>query len=144
MDSDLGYGFTHVALPVTDLDRSVAFYETWAGMKLVDRLEDPETANRAARLSDGTRPFVLALIETGKPFEDRLAGYAHLGVACSSRDEVDRLAARAREAGCLRRGPTASGFPLGYWAFLADPDGHQLELSYGQNERPKAPPHGAT
>ncbi|MCA1845406.1 MAG: VOC family protein, partial [Actinobacteria bacterium] len=92
------------------------------------------------RLSDGTRPFVLVLIETGKPFEHRLAGHAHLGVACDSREEVDRLAGRAGEAGCLLSGPSDSGPPLGYWAFLSDPDGHQLELSYGQNEPPPAPP----
>jgi catechol 2,3-dioxygenase-like lactoylglutathione lyase family enzyme len=139
MTTELGYGFTHVALPVTDLDRSVAFYQKWAGMKLVDRLEDAKIGNQAARLGDGTRPFVLALIQTGQPVAERLAGYAHLGVACSNRDEVDRLAGRAREDGCLRHGPTDSGYPLGYWAFLADPDGHQLELSYGQNE---APPSG--
>ena len=33
----------------------------------------------------------------------------------------------------LRRGPIDSGYPLGYWAFLTDPDGHQLELSHGQH-----------
>jgi hypothetical protein len=29
-------------------------------------------------------------------------------------------------------GPTDSGYPVGYWALLSDPDGHTLELSYGQ------------
>jgi catechol 2,3-dioxygenase-like lactoylglutathione lyase family enzyme len=140
MTTELGIGFTHIALPVSDLDRSVAFYETWAGLRLVDRLEDPKTGNKAARLSDGTRPFMLALIETGEPVDVRLAGYAHLGVACRSRDEVDQLAGRAEEAGCLRHGPRDSGYPLGYWTFLIDPDGHQLELSYGQNEAPPAQP----
>ena len=28
-------------------------------------------------------------------------------------------------------GPTDSGYPIGYWAFLADPDGHTLEIAYG-------------
>jgi catechol 2,3-dioxygenase-like lactoylglutathione lyase family enzyme len=136
MASELGSGFTHVALPVTDLDRSVAFYRRWAGMSVIDQLEDPETGARAARLTDGRRPFALALIATGQPFEHRLAGPAHLGVACATRADVDRLVGQAREAGCLRHGPIDSGYPLGYWAFLADPDGHQLELSFGQNEPP--------
>jgi catechol 2,3-dioxygenase-like lactoylglutathione lyase family enzyme len=139
MATELGYGFTHVALPVSDLDRSIAFYENWAGLKLIDRLEDPKSGNRAARLGDGIHPFALALIATGQPVEHRLAGPGHLGVACSSRAEVDRLAGQARDAGCLRHGPTDSGYPLGYWAFLTDPDGHQLELSYGQNEPPPSP-----
>src|SRR5260221_8947475 len=104
-------------------------------MKLVDQLLDPSTGNKAARLSDGARPFALALIQTGQPVEHHLAGYAHLGVACSSREGVDRLAAQAKEAGCLRHGPVDAGYPLGSWAFLGDPDGRQLELSYGQNDQ---------
>ena len=49
-----------------------------------------------------------------------------------SRDEVERLCERARDEGCLVSGPTDYGPPVGYWAFLSDPDGHTLELSFGQ------------
>jgi lactoylglutathione lyase len=126
-------GFSHVALPVTELDRSIAFYQRWAGMQVVDLLEDPASGARAARLSDMTRPFAIALVEARQSVEHPLAGIAHLGVGCATREEVDRLAAEARDAGCLRKGPVDSGHPLGYWVFLADPDGHQLELSHGQN-----------
>jgi len=45
------------------------------------------------------------------------------------------MCVEAEREGCLRHGPVDSGYPLGYWAFLADPDGHQLELSYGQNDK---------
>lgn len=134
MSTDVG--LSHVALPVTDLDGSIAFYQRWAGMQVVDLLEDPSTGARAARLSDHTRPFAIALVHARQQVEHPLAGIAHLGVGCASREEVDRLAAAAREAGCLRKGPIDSGFPLGYWAVLMDPDGHQLELSYGQNAAP--------
>lgn len=51
---------------------------------------------------------------------------------CASRAEVDRLCAQARRDGCLRRGPTDSPPPVCYWAFIADPDGHLLEVSFGQ------------
>ena len=30
------------------------------------------------------------------------------------------------------QGPFDSGPPVGYWAIIPDPDGHNLELSYGQ------------
>jgi catechol 2,3-dioxygenase-like lactoylglutathione lyase family enzyme len=43
-----------------------------------------------------------------------------------------RLCADARADGVLRKEPTDSGPPVGYWAFLADPDGNTLEVSYGQ------------
>jgi catechol 2,3-dioxygenase-like lactoylglutathione lyase family enzyme len=132
-------GLTHIALPVTDLGRSVAFYEAWAGMTLIDRLTDPATGNQAGRLSDGTgavRPCPHRDRRTGRGAP---GGRRHLGVACTSREAVDRLAGRAREKGCLVHGPSDSGYPLGYWAFLVDPDGHQLELSYGQNDPPPVP-----
>ena len=129
-------GLTHVALQVSDVDRSIAFYERWAHLKVIDRLEDAASGNKAARMSpSGDSSFVIALAQSAsQPVTQHLAGLGHLGVACADRAEVDRLCAEAAEVGCLRRGPIEAGFPLGYWAFLTDPDGHQLELSYGQND----------
>jgi hypothetical protein len=58
---------------------------------------------------------------------------AHLGVACESREQVDALCDRARQRQLLLREAEDGGAPVGYWALLADPDGHQLELSFGQD-----------
>lgn len=122
-------GATHVALTVTDLDASVAFYARYTGMRVVH--ERDEQGSRVAWISDLTRPFVLVLMQAER-VEHRLAGFCHIGVGCASRAEVDSLAELARSEGRLALGPTDSGGPIGYWVFLRDPDGHQLELSYGQ------------
>ncbi len=125
-------GFTHVALHVTNLDGSIQFYAKYARLQVVHRRAqrlDPEL--EIAWLSDLTRPFVLVLAEAGS-VENPLGPFAHLGVACASRDEVDRLCELARSEGILRTEPTGYGGPAGYLAFLDDPDGHTLELSYGQ------------
>ena len=127
--SDLG--LTHVALPVSNLDRSIAFYEHYAHMQVVHQRTDAASGANVAWISDHSRPFVIVLIEASA-VDHPLLPFAHLGVGCSSRDEVDRLCNQARSEGCLRSGPTDSGYPVGYWAFLADPDGHTLELSFGQ------------
>jgi len=118
-------GLTHVALTVADLERSAEFYADYANFEIVHRRPD------VIWLSDKTRPFVIVLMQVEK-VEVKLAPFAHLGVGCRSREEVDRLAAKAREAGCLHSGPSDWGPPVGYWAFLTDPDGHTLELSFGQ------------
>ena len=124
-------GLTHVALPVRNLDASIVFYEQYAHMRAVHRRRDAATGTNVAWISDRTRPFVVVLIETPTAPQPLLP-LAHLGVGCASRGEVDRLCEQARGEGRLLSGPTDSGYPIGYWAFIADPDGHTLEVSFGQ------------
>ena len=134
-------GFTHVALLVGDLDASVAFYAKYARMEIVHQRSDG--SSRVAWVSDRTRPFVIVLIEVPtlvpRPLIRLVNGiirllvqFEHFGVGCASREEVDRLCAEAKAEGRLARGPKDAGPPVGYWAFVTDPDGHTLELSYGQ------------
>ena len=134
-------GFTHVALLVGDLDASVAFYAKYARMEIVHQRTDANS--RVAWVSDRTRPFVIVLIEVptmvprpllrwANTLVRMLVPFEHMGVGCPSREEVDRLCAEAKAEGRLSRGPQDAGPPVGYWAFVTDPDGHTLELSYGQ------------
>jgi catechol 2,3-dioxygenase-like lactoylglutathione lyase family enzyme len=124
-------GLTHVALMVTDPEASIAFYEKYAAMRVVHRRVDADTRRTVVWLNDRTRPFVIVLIETDQ-VDTPLQPFAHLGVGCRSREEVERLCREAISDGCLLSGPTDSGYPVGYWAFLSDPDGNTLEISYGQ------------
>jgi catechol 2,3-dioxygenase-like lactoylglutathione lyase family enzyme len=124
-------GLTHVALPVTDLNASVAFYAKYARMEVVHRRKDEKAGSEVAWVSDRTRPFVIVLLQAPS-VEHPLLPFAHLGVGCPSREEVDRLCGLARAEGRLMMGPTDSGYPVGYWAFIRDPDGHTLEIAYGQ------------
>lgn len=121
--SDLG--LTHIALPVHSLEASVAFYAQYAGMHAVHR------RHGVVWLSDRTRPFAIVLIESAGAIHPLLP-MAHLGVGVASTEEVDRLSGLAREAQCLIREPQDSGPPVGYWALIRDPDGHTLEVAYGQ------------
>jgi catechol 2,3-dioxygenase-like lactoylglutathione lyase family enzyme len=124
-------GLTHVALPVCNLEQSLAFYAKYADMKVVHLRESEDSGSRVAWIGDGTRPFVIVLIEMDEVAHPlRPAG--HLGVGCISRAEVDRRVAWAREEGRTVLGPTDSPPPVGYWALISDPDEHTLELSHGQ------------
>jgi catechol 2,3-dioxygenase-like lactoylglutathione lyase family enzyme len=110
---------------VRDLDQSIGFYARYAQMQVVHRREG------VVWLSDRTRPFVIVLMASQQV--EALKPFAHLGVGCASRADVDRLCAQARDEACLVSGPTDYGPPVGYWAFLRDPDGHTLEISHGQD-----------
>jgi catechol 2,3-dioxygenase-like lactoylglutathione lyase family enzyme len=131
-------GLTHVALPVRDVDASAAFYARFADMEIVHRRVDHGVG--VIWLSDLTRPFVIVLLQTDVTHV--LGGWAHLGVGVESRDEVDRRIADALEQGCTVNGPYDEGPPVGYWAIIADPDGHHLELAYGQEVGVTVADHG--
>lgn len=124
-------GLTHIALPVSDVEASVAFYEKYARMRVVHRRKESDSDAEVVWVSDLTRPFVVVLIGVER-VEHPLRPWAHLGVGCESREEVDRLCGEARAEGRLRMGPADAGYPVGYWALISDPDGHTLELSFGQ------------
>lgn len=123
-------GLTHVALPCADLDKTIAFYRDYADMVVVHERQGDD-GTRVAWLSDKTRPFVIVFLETDN-IPHPLGPFSHLGVGLPSRTEVDARVAQAKAAGIDVQGPHDSGPPVGYWAFLKDPDGHTLELTHGQ------------
>jgi catechol 2,3-dioxygenase-like lactoylglutathione lyase family enzyme len=116
---------------VTDLDKSIAFYEKWASMKVTERPKDA-TGIQGARLAQKGGTFVISLLEMPVQNALPMPGVMHLGFDCESRAQVDKVAADAKKAGILLSGPVDSGGDLGYQAYISDPDGNNLEFSFGQ------------
>ncbi len=135
-------GLTHIAFTVSDLDASVAFYASYAGMSVVHQRTDEDGSGRVAWISDHTRPFVIVLIEAPpsapgggavpRALPDLMPHFAHIGVACESREAVDEACARAEKEGVLELPPRDLGGPAGYLGLIRDPDGNNLEVSFGQ------------
>lgn len=106
-------GLTHIALPVADIERSIKFYATYAGMEVIHRRIDAETGTAVVWLCDRTRPFAIVLIEADI-VAPVLSPFAHLGVGCKSRQEMDVLCDCARQEGIIVEEPKDSGYPVGY------------------------------
>ncbi len=121
--------WTHVVLKVSDLDRSIAFYRRFCALEVVrDGRPAGHTVWLAAPPPAGAPPpFVLVLYLTAVDCR-----VDHLGFQCASRAEVDRVAAEGARLGILAEGPFDGGGDIGYVAMLRDPDGHRVELTFGQ------------
>jgi hypothetical protein len=111
------------------MDASIAFYREFASMEPVHERVGDE-GDRVAWISDRTRPFVVVLLE--RDVDHTLGGMAHLGIGLDSREAVDDVLERANAQQRPTIGPFDSGPPVGYWGFVQDPDGHNLEVSFGQ------------
>lgn len=139
---------THIALPVRDLEATLAFYERYTTLAVIHRRFDPETnmstawlANERDRTTDEAARFVIVLIEGALPkqitgdIEESygfLTSISHLGLSLDTREEVDAIAEMAREDGCLLLGPMYRNEVVGYICIVTDPDGNNLEFSVEQ------------
>jgi catechol 2,3-dioxygenase len=110
-----------VVLTVTDLDRSVAFYENAIGLRL-HRRED----GRAALGAGGEDLLVLLEDRDARP-AGRHAGLYHFALLHPSRLELARAAQRL--AATRTRIGGASDHGISEAIYLPDPDGNGIELA---------------
>jgi lactoylglutathione lyase len=128
--------WTHVALPVGDLDKSIDFYTKLTPLVVVERFKDDD--GESAWLSNDKQvdtPFVLVLVCFNKDRGGRLGlltPFAHLGIEVPERSDVDDLADKARDLGCLHWEPQDVGGQVGYVCSFKDPDGNVIEISHDQ------------
>jgi catechol 2,3-dioxygenase-like lactoylglutathione lyase family enzyme len=138
---------THVALPVRDLDATLAFWSRYTTLEKIHERTDADTglrsvwlSNSGDRTSGGASRFVIVLIEGRVPKDvidvqeqyGFLTSISHLGISLDSRDEVDTIAAMAEADGCLAYGPAYRNDVVGYIALVRDPDGNNVEFSVEQ------------
>lgn len=131
--------FTHCALHVRDLDRSIDFYRDYCGLEMVR--EHGKGDGRAVWMAGPgeEQSFVLVLLGGGPDHAQADGDMTHYGFGVSTREEVDAIAARGRRDGCLHWEPQEFPPPTGYLCAVKDPSGHIIEFSYGQPLGPHAP-----
>lgn len=138
---------THIALPVRDLDATLAFYAKYTSLVKIHERADPDTGLRSVWLANesdltgAAATFVIVLICGSLPTKITgdikehfgfLTSISHLGISVESRSEVDRIAAVAGEDGCLLLGPMYRNEVVGYICMITDPDGNNVEFSVEQ------------
>lgn len=118
----------HVTLTVSDLDRSVQWYEHLFNV-LFHRDESPGPFRRAVWLVDGRT--LVGLHEfpdpaDALPFDERRIGLDHLAFACSDRDELEAWENRLSELGIDNGGIVDADYGAGL--SCRDPDNIALEF----------------
>jgi predicted lactoylglutathione lyase len=138
---------THIALPVRDLQATLAFFAKYTTLVNIHERVDADTGMRSVWLANqrdvteaGAR-FVIVLIHgklptkiTGDIKEEYgfLRSISHLGISLNSREEVDHIATMAKADGCLLLGPMYRNEVVGYICVITDPDGNNVEFSVEQ------------
>jgi lactoylglutathione lyase len=138
--------WTHIALRVTDIDASIAWYQAFTPLELLDKRQDEYGFGAWLGQPDSAeKPFILVLAQflpDTDPFAGSpkvvLAPFAHFGIELPYHADIDAIAARADTAGCLAMPPTEMPPPIGYICMLRDPDGNMVEFSYDQGVYAKA------
>jgi lactoylglutathione lyase len=127
---------THVAMPASDIDRSIAWYERFTPLRLLDRREEPTGSSCWLAAPEPTdQPFVLVLVsyaayrEKPRPV---FYPFAHIGIELPSRNAVEAIAELAKANDCLKWPVRDMPAPVGYVCAATDPDGNLVEFSHNQ------------
>jgi glyoxylase I family protein len=133
-------GINHLALTVTDLDRSAEFYDEVLGFAGYSRVEVPEETQQTMKTRllawespNGAVTMRPAKGESAHKTHDRNApGLNHLALAAESRADVEHMHEMLKEMGAqILDAPAEYSYFPGYYAvYFTDPDGLKLEFAY--------------
>jgi lactoylglutathione lyase len=129
--------FTHCALHVRDLDKSIAFYRSYCGLEIVKEHGEGEGRTVWMASPGAEESFVLVMLGSGPEHAQAEGDMTHYGFGVAAREDIDKIAERGRRDGCLHWEPREYRPPTGYLCAVRDPTGYVIEFSYGQ---PLGPP----
>jgi catechol 2,3-dioxygenase-like lactoylglutathione lyase family enzyme len=116
------YGLTHVAVAVSDLDRTEAFYAAILGARVVYR-----DAAFLQMQTPGTRDVLV--FEKNAALAGKAGGVMHFGFRLQQATDIDAARAAVTAAGGTIT-DTGEFIPGEPYLFASDPDGYTIEIWY--------------
>jgi glyoxylase I family protein len=131
---------SHIALTVSDLERSTAFYDKVFAFIGFKRVEVPEATQHAmkTRLQAWVgQGYSISIRPSKGDFARRLhdrnaPGFNHLAFTAKDRSDIEKLYALLKEMGAtILDAPAEYPYSPGYFAvYFTDPDGLKFEFAY--------------
>ena len=121
-------GIGHTAFNVTDMEKTIAFYERTFGFKRAFSISHPETGKPWIEyLYAGGDQFIELFYGATEqpPYRDENAGFFHL---CLQVEDIDAAWQRITEAGAPRNDAPKTGGDGNRQCWTHDPDGVKIEL----------------
>ena len=116
------YGLSHLAIAVSDLDRTLTFYKN---------VFDVEVMYQTKVFLQVTTPGAndIIVFEKKEAPYGQTGGIAHFGFRLKRPDDIDEMAVRITKAGgkIIDKGEFVPGEP---YIFFTDPDGYEVEVWY--------------
>lgn len=116
-----------VELPVTDLDKGIAFYKAVFDFEIT---RDDTGPNPIAMISTADANGVAGHLYPGKPATGGQGPTVHLAVPDTVEETMDRLV----QAGGTELGGPVITIPPGRFAYAQDPDGNSIGLFQANKE----------
>ncbi|MDR1601739.1 MAG: VOC family protein [Tannerella sp.] len=124
---ELNARFDHFNFNVTDLERSIAFYDRALGLKVARRKEAPDGSFTLVFLTDGITGFSLELTwlrDHPQPYD---LGESEYHLCLRVPGDYDEVREYHRQMGCICFENTDMGL-----YFIEDPDGYWIEILPGK------------
>ncbi|PHG61302.1 VOC family protein [Bacillus toyonensis] len=121
----------HVAIWVNDLEGMRDFYKQYFNGEANVLYHNPKKkfASHFITFEGGARLELMRQVGIDDVIKKQTVGYAHMAFSVGSKEKVDQLTDRLREAGYpLLNGPRTTGDGY-YESVVSDPEGNQIEIT---------------
>ncbi|MBU4641389.1 glyoxalase/bleomycin resistance/extradiol dioxygenase family protein [Bacillus toyonensis] len=121
----------HVAIWVNDLEGMRDFYKQYFNGEANVLYHNPKKKFESYFITfeDGARLELMRQVGIDDVIKKQTVGYAHMAFSVGSKEKVDQLTDRLREAGYpLLNGPRTTGDGY-YESVVSDPEGNQIEIT---------------
>ena len=120
----------HVAIWVSDLDESAAFWEKYFHATVGELYESKRQIGFKSRFARflGSELQIELMSKPGLATSEERFGWAHIALSLGGKKAVDDAAARFQTDGRLALGPRTTGDGF-YEAVVIGPDGIEIELT---------------